>query len=487
MRFAWLPGLLYCCFLSTSLYAVNATVARSVFYRTDTAGLPPYLDLCWQIDPASVHYFKTTDSNLVGHIRTDIVLRNDKGIVHEEHYMLDTKPQKRQTVMYQNIFDSYRHSPGTGTIHIELTLSEEGFGDRYHFRDSIHIASPAEQPFYSSLQLIDTVLGLDVAPLGKFTRNGEHQIPLAADFFDERRNTLHYYLELYHGDKAEGQAPFTQSIYISKKPGSGTVYNLRRTDTIKNAASESWSGTFGIAALPSGNYYLNAELKDATGKKLATQEVFFQRLNPNPAPTQAPEEDTSKSNTESVNVVDLNKGFMAKYTTEQIKAILKMLLPLADPTERDGIRSFGKAPDDTYMRYFIINFFTRRNPDDPKAEWEKYSNKVRAVNKLFNAAGQPGYETDRGYIYLKYGEPTERVIVRNEQSSLPYEVWIYNSLPRMNRLSYFLFYQPANAIGNYELLHSTVPDERRNTNWRSFLFPTGQNPNARAEQYLGNR
>lgn len=484
MRFAWLPGLLYCCFLSTSLYAVNATVARSVFYHTDSATPQPYLDLYWQVDPASLHYFRNADSTLVAHIRTDIVLRNDRGVVHEDHYMLDTRPQKRNTVMYQNISDGYRHNTGTGTFYIEVTLSEEGFNDRYRFTDSVTIAPAAATPFFSSLQLIDTMFRNEGQAPGKYTRNGMNQIPLAANFLDEKRSFLHYYLELYQSNKAAGQAPFVQRVFVSKKQGAPPVYGLLRTDTVRSVASQGWSGSLPVSVLPSGNYYLNAELRDANGQKIATQELFFQRLNLNPAP--AKEEDTGKP-VEAVNVVDLNKGFIAKYTTAQIKAILKMLLPLADQSERDAIQSFIKTPDDTYMRYFVMNFFTRRNPDNPKAEWEKYSDKVRGVNKLFSASGKVGYETDRGYIYLKYGEPTERIIVRSEQGSLPYEVWVYNSLPRINRLSYFLFYQPANAIGNYDLLHSTVPDETRNTNWRSFLYPSGQNSGSRAEQYLGNR
>lgn len=491
MRLAWL-GLLYGCFLSTSVYAVNATLSRSVFYHFKSPeGPTPYLELFWQVDPGSLHFYKTGDTSLVAHIRTDIVLRNEAGIIHEDHYKLDTRPLPGRLALLQNVSDNYRHELGTGLIRIEVTLSEDGFGNAFRYVDSFTLAPAPEQPFFSSFQLVDTSFPGRESVAGPFYRNGMVQLPLAANFLDERRDSLRYYLELYRNGEAQN-LPVSASVFISKRKGEAVAYGLKQDITPAPGAVQGLSGSLPINVLPSGNYYLNAVLKDAAGNKLAEQQLFFQRINPNPAKPPETHKDSTVSaptpdSSGMVSVIDLRKTFVSKYTTAQIKAILKMLLPVADGPERDAIRAFQKTPDDTYMRYFVYNFFSKKNSADPEAEWKKYSDKVRAANKIYSASGKPGYETDRGFIFLKYGEPSERVIARNEPGSLPYEIWVYNTLPKYGRVCHFLFYQPSSINSNYELLHTTVPDEMKNAEWRKFLYPTGQNGNARAEQYIGNR
>ena len=100
-----------------------------------------------------------------------------------------------------------------------------------------------------------------------------------------------------------------------------------------------------------------------------------------------------------------------------------------------------------------------------------------------------GYENDRGMIYLKYGAPTERVVVENENGAIPYEVWQYNSVPN-NTNAMFLFYRPGFVTNDFKLLHTTVNGEVRNKAWRLSLYRNGEAfdvHNSRAEQYLGNR
>src|SRR5207253_172411 len=142
----------------------------------------------------------------------------------------------------------------------------------------------------------------------------------------------------------------------------------------------------------------------------------------------------------------------------------KMLMPVSTPLEHASIESFLKRPEETYMRYFLYNFWKNRNEKDPAREWEKYTDKVREVNKLFGGDTRPGYETDRGFIYLKYGKPNERIIVENEAGSLPYEIWQYNAPGKQNRPGAFLFYRPGSMVSDFRLLHSTVQGEVRNNN-----------------------
>ena len=197
---------------------------------------------------------------------------------------------------------------------------------------------------------------------------------------------------------------------------------------------------------------------------------------------------------ESVNVLVLNKTFVAKYTLDEVKAILRMLMPFADNNNRQIIMGFLKSPDDLYMRYFIYNYFSNINKKDPSKAWKEFSEKIIDVNKKYSGNGTPGYETDRGLIYLRYGAPSDVITVENESGSLPYEIWQYANLTQLNRKeitdAIFLFYKPNQMTSDFKLLHSTVLGEAQNISWRSYIYLSSgasSGSNSRAEQYLGNR
>jgi len=90
---------------------------------------------------------------------------------------------------------------------------------------------------------------------------------------------------------------------------------------------------------------------------------------------------------------------------------------------------------------FIEQFWARRDPTPRTSEneyKEEYYRRIQYANERF-AAGRPGWRTDRGRIYIKYGEPngmerrpTGGAYVRpvaeggGITTALPFEVWRYN-------------------------------------------------------------
>jgi GWxTD domain-containing protein len=144
-----------------------------------------------------------------------------------------------------------------------------------------------------------------------------------------------------------------------------------------------------------------------------------------------------------------------------------------------------------YSRYFIYNFWLSRDKENPEKRWKEYAEQVKQANKLFGSSMLPAYETERGRIFLKYGRPSDRIVVENEQGALPYEIWQYNTLSTTGD-AMFLFYRPGLIANDYKLLHSTLSTEVVNRAWRSYLYTGGSQAsdgsrNSRAEQYFQNR
>ncbi|PZF72419.1 GWxTD domain-containing protein [Taibaiella soli] len=482
---------LLCVCAAWNAKAVDAVFNYAVFYdfhTTDGKVIDAQLEMYWQINPSSLHYKKNEHGLLISHVQTDVAYKNADGkVLHEEHYTLNTTPVEPARGLSQQIMDFQKAMLPYGRTYIEVKLTEPAFPQNvFVYHDSTEIEAPQNAPLYSTIQLLDTVLHNNQE--SPFLKNNRQQIPISANFFDENRKVLHFYTELYQiGTTDTSQRPLIQHIYISKKPVDGNNINgLIRKDTVTNPAYLSILDSFKLSTLPTGNYYLNTVLFSSKKEILASKSTFFQLINKEPEDLSAAATAANDSAT-PLTYINLNKTFVGRYNLPQLKAILKMLLPVSDAAEVRTINDFLKRPDENYIRYYIYNYFSRDNQKNPEKAWDAFADRIREVNKMFGVSNKPGYETDRGYMYLKYGKPNDMVSVPNEPGALPYEIWQYYAVGHQNQPGIILFYQPPSALNDYKLLHSTINGELKNGNWRSILFSNGSSNNSRADQYLNGK
>lgn len=487
-------------FSPVSAKGLQAVVSHNVFYAPDPLNvgkMMPYVEFYWQADPRTVHYIHTAEKTIVGRLIADIVVSSDTGIIKKDHYIYETTPKNDASGLATlNIMDLKRYFIAYGKNKIELTIRDfNDTANHIFITDTFTLVPPQKKIFFSEIQLVDTIIDSDVP--SPFRKNDKQKIPLCANFLDERTNTLHYYFELHGTDQIKDEYPLTLNVFIAKKSNE-LPYSLEylRKDSLHPRVKYNQSGSFHIEGLVSGNYYVNATVENMVHKVIASQSCFFQRLNTHPKIDTAKKQKEAVADTgiENIKVLDLNKTFIARYDFGKVRAILKMMLPICDQLGVNTINGFLKNPDELYMRYFIYNYFAGRNAKDPGKAWREYSNQVIEVNKRFSFHNTLGYETDRGAIFLRYGEPTEIIPVENEKGSLPYEIWQYNTLTQLNNKevanAVFLFYRPFEMTSDLKLLHSTLNTEMQNTGWRTYLYnnaANGTNSDSRAEQYIGNR
>jgi GWxTD domain-containing protein len=490
-----LPGILILCLSMRDARAVTAVVNHAMF--RDSL-MRPYLKFYWEIDPASLHYKRGEGGILSAKVKTEIRVRNDTGIIYRDNYFLQTKPHQLGDVPPQVLEQVRLPLPATGMFKVELRLSEEGFSAGVLIYTDSGSCTPPAAPFYSSIQLLDTFLNAKNVP-GLPTRllqGGFANIPKPLAFYNEGQHQLTCYYELYHADSLPLSAyPLYQVTYISKRPLQRIAAEVFLRDTILTPAQLiGFHENLSLASLSSDNWYLNTSLQDAKGREYATGNTLIQLLNKNPVadttrsgPVSLTIADTGTAKKDPERLLDLGTTFVAKFDMARLRAILKMILPRADPSDLVALQGFLEKPDEIYMRYFIYNYFRSINPEAPDKAWNKFVAEIREVNRRFNSGGRMGYETDRGIVWLRYGEPVELVRVQNESGSRPYEVWRYNQDEKIrNGGGVFLFYSATGLANDFQLLHSTVRGERFNPDWRSILYLNGStsSTNSRAEQYL---
>ncbi len=100
----------------------------------------------------------------------------------------------------------------------------------------------------------------------------------------------------------------------------------------------------------------------------------------------------------------------------------------------DEKRAFKILQTDRERDQFIEQFWFRRDPTPDTIENEyraEYYRRIAYANEQF-ACGIPGWKTDRGLIYIKYGAPDEIQQGSSpgdpQNAQIPYEKWIYRSL-----------------------------------------------------------
>jgi GWxTD domain-containing protein len=81
---------------------------------------------------------------------------------------------------------------------------------------------------------------------------------------------------------------------------------------------------------------------------------------------------------------------------------------------------------------FITEFWKRRDPDPDTERNEfklEYEGRVAKSEIMFRGEGRPGWQTDRGRIFILFGPPSERLTYPMDASGFCREVWYYGAFP----------------------------------------------------------
>ena len=126
------------------------------------------------------------------------------------------------------------------------------------------------------------------------------------------------------------------------------------------------------------------------------------------------------------------------------------------PDER---AAFLQLPDDSARDAFIAQFwFSRNTPGSaPNAARAEHYRRIAYANQHFTAPNTPGWQTDRGHIFIVNGPPnTVDSHPSATDGSHPYEVWTYATTPT-GQPAQFRFADTCNC-GNYQLQSQSTSD-----------------------------
>lgn len=365
--------------------------------------------------------------------------------------------------------------PGIYDVHLKVT-DHNNENESHNFNVRINLNGPEK----AGLSDVNILAEFQKAQPGSLISRAGYDlipfVPKGSFVFSDNMPKLQFYTELYNRTSADDTIyPFITKFYIERAEEPGPLPRLSGFQRIDRTTEVTpMLKSFDISDLPSGNYFFVIEVISQKNKIMDSQSIYFQRIN---AET---ESQLAYMEVDKSQISEQLKGtFVDLYINEDsILSFVDFLHPIADFQERRAIESLTEEADTEKLKLFFYTFWSKKHPFDAYEKWNNYYAEVRHVNKLYGMRVLPGYQSDRGRIYLQYGPPSLVEDRRFETGTYPFEIWQYDQLKsnstrdQIDRI--FVFVDREVNTNRYRLVHSTAQGERYNEFWMRELQPGRQ-------------
>jgi len=357
--------------------------------------------------------------------------------------------QNSETEKYLTGVLGFKIGPGEYSIKFDVT-------DYFDSTNTISITFPVKINSIttkifavSDIQLCSNIIENSDNEASYFYKNTYETYPNPSNVYGEQLPILFYYIELYDLQKGN----FTNNLKLiskiidaqGKERYSKEKFIQRKYNSIVEV------GAINITKYASGTYTLALYLIDSLNNfGLVSSKKFFV-FNPNIKEEIA----TKKSD------ADLLSSEFNVMTEEELNLAFEQSKYIASS---DEIKRWNSLKDIDSKRNFLFNFWKLRDPDPSTPENERkleYFERVKKADEMFRGTREKGWRSDRGRVYIVYGEPSEIDRYPNEMDAYPYEIWSYNNIEG----GVIFVFGDITGTGQMILIHSTHRGEMHDENW----------------------
>ncbi|MNR78512.1 hypothetical protein D3C86_33280 [compost metagenome] len=415
----------------------------------------PYIDLQFQFVAYTIQ-FAPVDSVLQAKIAVSTIITSEPSgdTVYVDGFVLES-PRMRDSIV-EDFFDNVHIplQPGNYTAHLNL-MDILAKGKSLEGKLEIHVAEVTSKVATSDI-LIAEVATPSTNMESPFQKSGYEIIPRISNFYSQAMTRIPYYVELYNTNLIQDSTFGLRQQVVSSQTNQ-IMPGFSRFTKIKPGPVVPVFRNMDISKLPSGSYHLTLEIIDKNNKTIGqTADYFFERIN------------DIEIKDENVEDIVLNPAFQASITDDSLKYYLGSLIPIARPAEVKSIIKTLKANSPDLCRKHIQQFWVQTSGNDAYNQWMIYKKNVVLVEANYGNNFQSGFETDRGRVYLQYGQPNTIIVRETSPSEYPYEIWHYYKIKNFSNKR-FVFYNPDLVNNAYRLLHSDMVGEQQNYKWQEML------------------
>ena len=343
-------------------------------------------------------------------------------------------------------------APGKYTLAIEVTDSVSGRHEVGQTIVEAFTAEPVASDLVATVQIRPVEAGDTVPQLGEWRYGTETMVTAATTpHLTPGRPQLYYLIEAYT------TAPDTGTMLLSVIDTGGKAIVRTRAQPLKLPAGGGvMKGSTDLTGLPEGTYFLEASITIGERRVQRTAPFTMGSLQ------DAVARDMAYRKTD--------EGYFAVMTVQQLDAARAPLDYIAKSGEMEA---WSNDLSQTAKARFLTAFWQRRDPTPGTGEneaREQFYLAINTANTRYQEAGRQlmaGWQTDRGRIYLKMGDPEEIKIRPNMGRDPTVEVWNYLTKSR----NYIFFDQHDNGV--YRLMYSNDLNEVTLENWYTMISPDG--------------
>lgn len=282
-----------------------------------------------------------------------------------------------------------------------------------------------------------------------FTKNSLDVVPNPSLVFGAGTYpVLFHYVELYNLDTAMVYLVTAQVL----DPKTETVMRTDQRKKHYTGRNSVEAGHSNVGSIKSGRYYYRLTLSDTIGHRYFQTEKKFYLDNPHIKRVQSPGATT--------NVRDLVVMVADELADEFRKA--KYVATNAE------IKTFAEIKSAEGRRTFLAKFWSEIEKDRPPLfgiRRADYLQRIGEANKRFRTTSREGWQSDRGRVFVLYGDPDEIERYPSTGEAKPYEIWHYYKIENGVEFDFV----DRSGFGDYILLNSTKRGETQDAQWQRFL------------------
>lgn len=382
--------------------------------------------------------------------RMAVSVRDSAGLELVAQSWLQSVPAQAVGMRGASAGEHFAFAARRGRYTLQLAVTDSASGRVV--RQRVEVGAFSAPPGASDLMLatgLRVVEPGDTAPRAGEIRKGSVFLQAGGrPALTPQQAQLGYYLEIYQ------ERPETVTVSADVRSAAGArIVGTPAQRLALGAGGGATRGTLDLAGLPPGTYRLAVEVR--TGDSTLVREAAFRMTGFETAAAVAAAAPRPADRFEGMSEAQLDTVYMP-------------LVYLMTGDEQ-GLYG-GLSPDG--KRNFLRRFWARRDPTPGTARneaQEDFYGRIAEANRRFREGGTadiPGWRTDRGRIFIKYGPPDELLSRPQAETSAPYEVWKYTR----ERIRKYVFLDQT-RFGNYALIWTDDRREPSRPNWRELLGP----------------
>ncbi|MDY6787116.1 MAG: GWxTD domain-containing protein [candidate division WOR-3 bacterium] len=384
--------------------------------------------------PSQMLEYTRDEGKLIALLDIDIIIKDiETGNTVTDTWTTSSIISKTEQITKEmSLIDQSAFLLSEGSYEITFIFTDIKSENTHQQVETIKLPAVPQIPFMSDM-MIALSIEQDTTG-GKFARNSYRVVPNPSHETTALNPYLFIYSEFYN---LPPERPFLLYFTVLNNEND-TVYSLPAKTGITAGSAFIDVAAVNTLALKSGQYTLMATLES---------------------------DSFSVSNSVDFTKSDrISKQQLSKYelTDEQIENYGRIEY-IAMPSELKKLSQLNDAG----RHNFLIRFWEERDPKPNNNRLEaldEFISRIKYADKKFSSGSTEGYETDRGRIYIKYGEPDETMVIPHPRGFKSYENWIYYSQGGMQ----FIF-TDIDGFGDHELVYTNVEEEDIPANWRNYV------------------